>query len=76
MGSEWLPVSQAQQIVLNGKPASVAAATLAELVVELGMTGDRMAVERNREIVPRRQWALTPVTAGDQIEVVQFVGGG
>jgi thiamine biosynthesis protein ThiS len=37
---------------------------------------DRVAVERNREIVPRDQWAGTTLQAGDNIEIVQFVGGG
>jgi thiamine biosynthesis protein ThiS len=50
--------------------------TLAALIDWLKLPLDRVAVEQNREIVPRRQWEQTPVRAGDQFEIVQFVGGG
>lgn len=50
--------------------------TLAELVERLGMKGDRVAVELNREIVPRTQWNETPLREGDRLEIVHFVGGG
>jgi thiamine biosynthesis protein ThiS len=63
-------------IVVNGRAAEVAAATVEALVAELGLRGERVAVERNRELVPRRRWAETPVAPGDQIEIVQMVGGG
>lgn len=64
------------QIVLNGQPVEVSAAVLADALDELHLGGQRIAVERNRELVPRRLWAETRLEAGDQIEVVQFVGGG
>jgi thiamine biosynthesis protein ThiS len=50
--------------------------TLAALVTTLGMKADRVAVELNREIVPREGWAETGLNDGDQLEVVHFVGGG
>ena len=50
--------------------------TLAALVESLGMKADRVAVELNREIVPRDRWAETRLTDGDRLEVVHFVGGG
>jgi sulfur carrier protein len=50
--------------------------TLASLVESLGMKSDRVAVELNREIVPRERWAETKLVEGDRLEVVQFVGGG
>jgi len=50
--------------------------TLAALVEILGMKADRVAVELNREIVPRDRWAETRLTDGDRLEVVHFVGGG
>jgi thiamine biosynthesis protein ThiS len=50
--------------------------TLAALVVTLGMKPDRVAVELNREIVPRNLWAETVLNEGDHLEVVHFVGGG
>lgn len=50
--------------------------SLAQLVERLGMKGDRVAVERNRDIVPRSQWAETVLNDGDKLEIVHFVGGG
>ena len=50
--------------------------TLAGLVESLGMKADRVAVELNREIVPRDRWADTQLNEGDRLEVVHFVGGG
>jgi thiamine biosynthesis protein ThiS len=64
-------------IQLNGESVEVAEGlTLARLLEELGLPGDRVAVERNLEIVPRDRWQSTPIHAGDRLEVVQFVGGG
>jgi sulfur carrier protein len=50
--------------------------TLAALVEVLGMKSDRVAVELNREIVPRDRWSSTHLADGDRLEVVHFVGGG
>lgn len=50
--------------------------TLAALVETLGMKADRVAVELNRDIVPRDRWAETRLNEGDRLEVVHFVGGG
>jgi sulfur carrier protein len=50
--------------------------TLAALVESLGMKADRVAVELNREIVPRDRWAEIRLNEGDRLEVVHFVGGG
>ena len=49
---------------------------LSALLEQLGMKSDRVAVELNRNIVPRAQWAETQVSEGDRLEIVQFVGGG
>jgi thiamine biosynthesis protein ThiS len=40
------------------------------------MKPDRVAVELNREIVPRDRWSQTMLKDGDRLEIVQFVGGG
>lgn len=61
---------------VNGEERSSAAATLATLVAELGMKSDRVAVELNREIVPRAHWEATALREGDELEIVHFVGGG
>jgi thiamine biosynthesis protein ThiS len=50
--------------------------TLTDLVAQLGMKADRVAVELNREIVARGQWAETSLRDGDKLEIVHFVGGG
>jgi thiamine biosynthesis protein ThiS len=50
--------------------------SLAALVEILGMKPDRVAVELNRDIVPRDRWAETQLRDGDRLEVVHFVGGG
>jgi sulfur carrier protein len=50
--------------------------TLASLVDKLGMKSDRVAIELNREIVPRDRWAETRLKAADRLEIVHFVGGG
>ncbi len=50
--------------------------TLAALVEILGIKADRVAVELNREIVPRDRWSETVLCDGDRMEVVHFVGGG
>jgi len=49
---------------------------VAELVHELALTGKRIAVERNGEIVPRSRYADTTVAPGDTLEIVGAVGGG
>lgn len=50
--------------------------TLAALVESLGMKADRVAVELNRDIVPRDRWTNTVLKDSDELEVVHFVGGG
>jgi sulfur carrier protein len=67
----------AVEISVNGKPRQVApGTTVAALIAELGLAGKPVAVERNREIVPRAQHATTTLAAGDRLELVTFVGGG
>jgi thiamine biosynthesis protein ThiS len=53
-----------------------AALTLLTVVEKLGMRADRVAVELNRDIVPRERWVETFLKEGDRLEVVHFVGGG
>jgi thiamine biosynthesis protein ThiS len=64
-------------VVLNGEERSCREGwTLADLVGELGLTGRRIAVEINRNIIPRDEYASYRLQPGDEIEVVHFVGGG
>ncbi len=50
--------------------------SVAQLLEQLGMKGDRVAIELNREIVARANWAETRLAEGDRLEIVHFVGGG
>ena len=69
--------SIAMNLVINGEPRDFnAPLTLAGLVDHLGMKADRVAVELNRNIVARDQWAKTSLAEGDRLEIVHFVGGG
>lgn len=68
--------SDRMKLLINGEERQFETATLAELVGQLGMKADRVAVELNREIVPRAQWPNTALHEGDKLEIVHFVGGG
>jgi sulfur carrier protein len=67
-------------LVLNGQTREFAQlappAHLQDLIAELGLKGDRVAIEHNGNIVPRAEWAGTLLTDGDRLEIVHFVGGG
>jgi thiamine biosynthesis protein ThiS len=64
-------------VVVNGDAREVRAGeTISDLVRDLGLDPERLAIEFDRRIVKRAQWASTPLVAGAQIEIVQFVGGG
>lgn len=65
------------EIIVNGKPREVAEQlSAAELIDQLGMAGKRLALEINREIIPRSTFAEHRIQAGDRIEIVQAIGGG
>ncbi len=64
-------------IRINGEQKMVPAALSLEGLVDfLGLDKNRVAVEHNREIVKRARWQAVTVSAGDSLEIVQFVGGG
>ena len=64
-------------IIVNGEHRRVAAGlSLAELAGELGLAPEKVAVERNLEVVPRSTLGQVCVEDGDEIEIVHFVGGG
>lgn len=63
-------------ITLNGDPRRTHAATIADLVRELELAPEKVAVERNGEIVPRSTLEDAPLAEGDRLEIVHFVGGG
>ncbi|KPP86991.1 sulfur carrier protein ThiS [Erythrobacter sp. HL-111] len=65
-----------KSITLNGDPRRTPAATIADLVRELGLVPEKVAVERNGEIVPRSTLGEAVLVEGDSLEIVHFVGGG
>jgi thiamine biosynthesis protein ThiS len=69
--------SELVTIQVNGEPREIPKGlSVAELVTHLGLTANRLAIERNLEIVARAQWGTTPVFGGDRFEIVHLVGGG
>ena len=64
-------------VTINGEVREVPAGlTVAALLHHLGLVPDRVAVERNLEILPRARWDDTAVEQGDRFEIVHLVGGG
>ena len=64
-------------IFLNGEPREIDdAATLFDLLAATGNAERRIAVEVNREIVPRSRHAAHRLQAGDRVEIVHAIGGG
>ncbi|MCA9573787.1 MAG: sulfur carrier protein ThiS [Polyangiales bacterium] len=65
------------QVTVNGEARDVEeGSTVRALLESLGLGDTLVAVERNREIVPRAQHATATLSGGDRVEVVHFVGGG
>jgi len=65
------------KINLNGEPKEFSdGLTVESLISALGLEPTRVAIEVNRNVVRRQQWATTELNDGDQVEIVHFVGGG
>jgi sulfur carrier protein len=65
------------EITVNGKTTTVPQGqTVLGLLESLAIKPDRVAVELNRRIVKQREWSATALTAGAEVEIVHFVGGG
>ena len=64
-------------VSINGTSRQLPDSTsVAALIEEMGLTGKRIALERNGEIVPRSSFATQQLTDGDRLEIVGAVGGG
>jgi sulfur carrier protein len=64
-------------VTVNGERMTVpAGASVADLLERLGVANPRVAVERNRDIVPKADYRATALAEGDIFEVVELVGGG
>jgi thiamine biosynthesis protein ThiS len=65
------------KLTINGEDHEFSSiSSLSDLLQQLGMKPDRVAVELNRELVPRDHWNKTQLSDGDKLEIVHFVGGG
>ncbi|MGH7056586.1 MAG: sulfur carrier protein ThiS [Acetobacteraceae bacterium] len=68
---------EALPITVNGESERLAEpTTVAELLARFGIDRRKVAVERNLEIVPHSLYGETWLAAGDQLEIVHFIGGG
>ena len=64
------------EVILNGSSHSITAiSTVNDLINELELEG-KFAIEINKTIIPRSEYASTPINTGDTIEIVQAIGGG
>lgn len=66
------------QLTINGhlKDFEQDTCTVAALIALMNLTGKRIAIERNGEIVPRSQFDAVLLQSGDRLEIVGAVGGG
>lgn len=65
------------RLIINGEAREVAGPlTLYALIHQLELAPERLAVERNREVVRRADWPDTHLAEDDRIEIIHFVGGG
>lgn len=70
-------MSHTPHIVVNGDPQPWQdGETLASLIEKLGLSGKRIAVEVNQDIIPRARHAQHALVAGDRVEIIQAIGGG
>ncbi|WPL15138.1 Thiamine biosynthesis protein ThiS [Thiorhodovibrio winogradskyi] len=65
------------QIFLNGETLDLnPGATVLDLIHQQGLAKQRLAVEVNQHLVPRSQFAASPLAPGDRVEIIHAVGGG
>ena len=65
-------------LVINGDDYSDLPAPLsvADLIARLGLPEKKIAIERNREIVPKSTFSTAMLSDGDRLEIIHFIGGG
>jgi sulfur carrier protein len=65
------------QVIVNGEKREVRKdLTVLELLSELNLPTERVAVEINKKVIRRQDWEFTKIRKNDHIEIVHFVGGG
>ena len=63
-------------VKINGELLDKDGKTVTEMLADMDISGQRVAVELNEEIVPKAKYSETVLKDGDKVEVVRFVGGG
>ena len=64
-------------LIVNGNQTEISEGSgISDLIKLLGLDTERVAVELNKRIVRRADWASTTISEGDKVEIVHFVGGG
>lgn len=69
-------MSATLQVTVNGEALALDGSTISDLVQQLQLTGRRLAVEVNREIIPKSQHGDFTLGEGDVVEIVHAIGGG
>lgn len=65
------------RVIVNGEERELPEGmTLEALIGHLALAPDRLAIERNRDVVRRADWPHTVLTEDDRVEIIHFVGGG
>jgi len=65
------------RLVINGEERGfTSVSTISDVLAQLNLKADRVAVELNRELISRNRWARTQLSEDDKLEIVHFVGGG
>ena len=66
------------KLYVNGEPRTDLPdeLTVAELLAALGLPEKKIAVERNREVVPKSRFGDIELSEGDRLEIIHFIGGG
>ena len=64
-------------IIVNGNDTDLPGGSrVTDLIAQLGLSPERLAVEVNRKVIRRASWDSTTLSEGDRVEIVHFVGGG
>lgn len=64
------------KLTINGKEVCVKSATIEELINELSVPKEGLAVAKNEEIIPRLNYEQTNLSEGDELEIIRPIGGG
>jgi len=76
-GGTGLSRSSHLRVIVNGQDREVAdGSAIADLISQLDLKAERVAVELNRKILRRIEWSEATLNDGDRVEIVHFVGGG